>query len=292
MNSKVGILPYARKPGFNLAKVPLQELEWPLDPDANYSGTIADLTPDDHLIVQPNSHTLYLPRPGVKCNVSTWIREPRSVHRRHFFWLRFIGARFHRIFTYNAEFLAQVKNARYCMSGTTWIKNPEKLVIQKTEMTSLIASKKRDLEGHNLRHQTADWAKHANADIKVLGSGYQRFGPKEDGLAPFRFSVVTENSAEQGYISEKLIDCLICKTVPLYWGAPDVGRHFDISGLIICNSFEDIVRELQNLTIEKYDGYKAVIEKNHATALRLANLRLDVANALISEGGSRQPRIV
>ena len=65
-----------------------------------------------------------------------------------------------------------------------------------------------------------------------MGRGYAPFEAKEDGLAPYRASVVIENSREPSYISEKLIDAALCRTLPIYWGAPDVADWFDPAGLI------------------------------------------------------------
>ena len=38
------------------------------------------------------------------------------------------------------------------------------------------------------------------------------------------------------YFTEKLIDALITKTVPIYWGAPYIGDFYDNRGII---HFED-----------------------------------------------------
>jgi Glycosyltransferase family 10 (fucosyltransferase) C-term len=280
---KVGLLPYATKPGLRLSKIRLDALDWPLEPGAAHPGCVGDLGPDDHLIVPPNSQTLYLPHFGVRCKISTWIVEPRSVHARHFFWLRLFHRRFHRIFTYNADFLKRVPNARFSMSGWTWLRNPEAPPAEKTKMTSLIASKKKDLAGHKLRHEIAAWVQESGADVDLLGRGYLEFGDKEEGLAPYRFSVVIENSAEPGYMSEKLLDCLICQTVPLYWGAPDAGGFFDLNGIIVCNSFEDIVREIGGLSDARYRAMAGAVSRNRATALRHAHFDRNAANALIEE---------
>lgn len=283
MIQRVALLPYDKRPVLGLSRISLSELHWPLKPLAIHNGTIADLGPDDHIIVQPNSHTLYLPHPGVKCRISTWIREPRSIHGKHFLLLRLFGHRFHRIFTYNSDFIGQMPNARFCMSGWPWIKNPENLQIHKTAMTSLIASKKRDLEGHKLRHQIADWVLANKVDVELLGSAYKSFGPKEDGLAPYRFSVVIENSSEQGYISEKLLDSLLCKTIPIYWGAPDIGKHFDTGGMIICSNFEDCIHAISKLTMDDYEQRLPAIERNHQLALTHADLSLNIAKSLLNE---------
>ena len=43
------------------------------------------------------------------------------------------------------------------------------------------------------------------------------------------YSVAIESSSEKDYFTEKLIDCLITKTIPIYWGCPNINDYFDTS---------------------------------------------------------------
>jgi hypothetical protein len=43
------------------------------------------------------------------------------------------------------------------------------------------------------------------------------------------YSVAIESTEEVNYLSEKLIDCLITKTIPVYWGCPNISDFFDTS---------------------------------------------------------------
>ena len=43
------------------------------------------------------------------------------------------------------------------------------------------------------------------------------------------YSVAVESSNEPNYFTEKLIDCLITKTIPIYWGCPNISEYFDTS---------------------------------------------------------------
>ena len=81
-----------------------------------------------------------------------------------------------------------------------------------------------------------------------MGGGYKAFKQKADGLAPYRYSVVIENVRERNYFTEKLIDALLCGTVPIYWGCPNIGDFFDTTGMMICESEADI-----QAALDKYD---------------------------------------
>ena len=76
----------------------------------------------------------------------------------------------------------------------------------------------------------------SGADVDILGRGYQPFEEKADGLAPYRFSIITENVRNHSYFTEKIVDALLCETVPIYWGAPNIDRFFDPRGMIACKN--------------------------------------------------------
>lgn len=72
--------------------------------------------------------------------------------------------------------------------------------------------------------------------IDVFGGGWPKtmcnyrgfVSSKVDLLRRYRYCLVMENQRQNGYITEKLFDCLPAETVPIYWGAPDI---HDISNL-------------------------------------------------------------
>jgi hypothetical protein len=55
------------------------------------------------------------------------------------------------------------------------------------------------------------------------------------------FQVVIENSSRNGYFTEKLIDCLITGTVPIYYGCPNLEDYgFNMGGILHCSDKEAI----------------------------------------------------
>ncbi len=78
-----------------------------------------------------------------------------------------------------------------------------------------------------------------------MGRGYLPFDHKCDGLGPYRYSVVIENVQERNYFSEKLVDTILCNTVPIYWGCPNLDRFFDPAGIIQCDSEDEIRQAVQ-----------------------------------------------
>jgi hypothetical protein len=45
---------------------------------------------------------------------------------------------------------------------------------------------------------------------------------KLEVLARYNFALCAENQAIEGYVTEKVVDCLLAGTIPIYWGASDL----------------------------------------------------------------------
>ena len=192
--------------------------------------------------------------------------EPSAIHAKHYALLRLTYRRFFRILTFNETLIARIPNGVFFPYGTTWVPEWEGLDRNKSRGISLIASAKRDTEGHRLRHRMVERCRAAGLDVDVLGRGYQPFAQKAEGLAPYRFSVVIENMREENYFSEKLMDSVLCDTVPIYWGCPNLERFCDTDGVIQCDNEEALWQAILAATDQSY------VEK--LPALRAAQTQL------------------
>lgn len=63
---------------------------------------------------------------------------------------------------------------------------------------------------------------------------------KIDFIAKFKFNLALENSSVPGYITEKIVEPLAAPTVPVYWGAPDVGLDFNPAAYINVADYDGI----------------------------------------------------
>lgn len=77
-----------------------------------------------------------------------------------------------------------------------------------------------------------------------VASGGRHFnnvgGPVPDKAAfarRFRFSLCFENTVGAGYTTEKLTDAYLARSVPIYWGNPEVGRDFNRASMICAHDF-------------------------------------------------------
>lgn len=251
----IAVLPYGGRLGRKLSQRPLDDLVWPLGrPERLMQGHVSDLGSQDHLIVFPKTAMHYQPFFGTRAHVSIMIVEPSIIHARHLRYLRWTWRRFFRVFSYNEDLLAAIPNGLFLPYGTTWVPEWQDLDIVKTGMCSLIASAKRDQPGHQLRHEIVEAVQREGLDVTVLGRGYAPFEAKSDGLAPYRFSVVIENTQERNYFSEKLVDAVLCETVPIYWGCPNIADHIDTGGMIICNDKADLMAAIRGVSEAQYSS--------------------------------------
>ncbi|MFC3614003.1 hypothetical protein ACFORG_09560 [Lutimaribacter marinistellae] len=245
----VAVLPYGHRLGPDLASLPVAELVWPLGcPDRLSGGVVGAMDADDHLIVYPDTSTHFRLRRGTKARISLLMAEPAVIHGKHISLLRFTYRRFCRVLTFHQALVDRLPNAVFLPMGTTWVPEWREVDKTKTRTCSLIASAKRDSEGHKLRHSIVDWVRLNGRPVEVLGRGYTPFEAKADGLAPYRYSVVIENVRERNYFSEKLIDAILCETVPIYWGCPNLADFMPLDGIIECKSRLDIETAIGNMS--------------------------------------------
>jgi hypothetical protein len=116
---------------------------------------------------------------------------------------------------------------------------------------SFLASNKTDASGHKMRHAIYERFGYLHTFGSILNGA---FTGKVEALAPYRYSVVVEGERNAGCFSDHLLDCLALQTIPLYWGCPDIGRWFDLNGIL---PFETL-GELEDLLVwpskEDYDA--------------------------------------
>ncbi len=279
----IAVLPYGKRLGRLSPDMPLDELRWPLGrPGRLDGGRLCDLGPDDHLICYPGS-SVWLKRVWpLRARVTLMITEPRAIHGRHMMLARLFHRRFWRVLSCNKALVDAIPNGVFFPVGTSWVPDWETLDTSKTAMLSLIASAKRDQTGHKLRHEMVDWLRAEGIDADIMGRGYRPFEAKAEGLAPYRYSLVIENVREPSYFTEKLVDALLCRTVPIYWGAPDIGRFFDASGMIICTDLAGMQAAVRGLSAQDYAARAGVIERNRAVAAGYADVEANAARAVLA----------
>jgi hypothetical protein len=81
-------------------------------------------------------------------------------------------------------------------------------------------------------------------------------------LKDYRFSIVIENCQKDYYFSEKLIDCFMTGTIPIYWGCQSIDKFFDVEGMLIFNNLDELEIILSSLNNELYMSRLDSIKNN------------------------------
>jgi glycosyl transferase family 10 (putative fucosyltransferase) len=154
------------------------------------------------------------------------------------------------------------EKARFVPFGGCWIADKEWPELPKDVKwdVSHIYSGKKFMQGHQLRHEIArDFP-----GIHHYGHGSKKpLANKADGLLGYGFSIVVENDRAYNYFTEKLIDCFACGTIPIYWGCPNIGKFFDLQGIIQFDKITDLPDILAQLD---YSQHAAAAIKNQNLA--------------------------
>lgn len=136
----------------------------------------------------------------------------------------------------------------------TYDKDYDTLSCQKVEkkdkLISVITSNKAFTDGHIRRIKFVERLKAYYGDrLDVFGRGFQEFDDKWDVLAPYKYHIVIENSSQDYYWTEKLSDCFLCDTYPLYYGCTNVERYFPADSLtkIDINDFDGTVKTIDRI---------------------------------------------
>ena len=137
---------------------------------------------------------------------------------------------------------------------------------EKNKLVSFIFSWKNWNSYHRMRFRVYDRLKEDNR-VNLFGSGCEKpIDYKIEGLKEYKFSIVMENNIEPDYFTEKLIDCFLTGTVPIYLGPKQVENYFDPNGIIFFNGDEDLPNILNELTSDLYDSKIESIKKNFELA--------------------------
>lgn len=172
---------------------------------------------------------------------------------------------FKYVFSFLRSLETKINNFVYIPFGTSHIRQEDINIFDKTKLISMIFSSKRWNPFHNLRHEIYEKFKNNNISFFGCGTG-ERLPLKVTGLKDYMFSIIVENSAESDYFTEKLLDCFLTGTVPIYLGCPSIGKYFNSKGILTFNTLDELSSVLNSASAEFYNSLKSTIIENFETA--------------------------
>ena len=186
-----------------------------------------------------------------------------------------------RLYQHNSEFHRPPDVLGHIPYGNCWVSRSsvaQAATYPKAPRASVIASWKSATTGQRLLHNIVAAVRGMGVD--VYGSG---FGPhladKSLALLPYQYAIIIENSKETGWWTEKLGDCVSCRCVAFYWGAPNVHDWFDAGSVVAFDTIEELVVLLGQMSDLDYASRTAALDANQhrgrARQAYLNNLAID-----------------
>lgn len=196
---------------------------------------------------------------------------------------------FDYVLTYEEEILSSVSNAVLFEYGTKWVNIDDYKNTNKNFSISTVCGFKTITSNHRIRQKF--WmnqekvlnpknffvSQHGGVEMfdgnKILGS--EKF-PMFDSM----FHVCIENVSKKYFFTEKLIDCFLCKSIPIYLGCPNINEYFNIDGMILVSNFNDLISACNSVSESFYQEKIEIIEENYLKALNWIDYRERLKNKI------------
>jgi hypothetical protein len=214
------------------------------------------------------------------------IHEPNEYFGKHD-WIIKNKHLFNIILTWNDKILNTCENAIYLPFGHTWFKPDQYEKNHKKEFK--VAHLRGNLlksYGHQIRWEILD----RKDEIKIPTKFFDTYGDrhniekaridKEEVFGDSMFGVAIENFSHRGFFTEKIIDCFLLKTIPIYWGCSNIGDFFNEEGIIKFGDPDEFIYINNNLNESYYHSRKDIIEENYQKALQYVNYEQNIVNKI------------
>jgi hypothetical protein len=191
------------------------------------------------------------------------------------------------ILTWDDKVLKKCDNAVFLPFGHTWLQPDqfEKQNEKKFELAHLCGTLLKSY-GHSMRHEImarTDEFEIPTNFYPTIGERHDlenaRLG-KETVLANSQYGVAIENFSHRNFFTEKILDCFLLKTIPLYWGCSNIDEFFNPEGIIKFENIDDLIYKVNQLDENFYESKKEVIEENWKLALKYVNYEKNIADKL------------
>ena len=170
------------------------------------------------------------------------------------------------IFTHDKELLDLDPTFKFVFGQGSIIE--EVGVFKKSKLISCIVSDLQMNEGHRLRLEIAKQIEESG-QVDMYGKAFKFVSRKIDALKNYMFSFAMENAYYESYFTEKLHDCLLTGTMPIYLGAPNIGDFYNLDGMVIMERDADgeVSFDSEILSEEYYNDHLDAVKDNYERVL-------------------------
>lgn len=215
------------------------------------------------------------------------LQEPNEYFRLHD-WAIENKHLFSFILTWDDKIINNCENATLLSFGHTWFK-PDQYENDKEKIFELTHLRGNLLKtyGHSLRHELLDRQNEINIPKKFYATYGDRYNierariDKEEVFGNPMFGVAIENTQHNGYFTEKIMDCFLQKTIPVYWGCSNIDEFFNKDGIITFTSVDDLIRKVNVLDKDYYNSRLEVINENHKLAIQYVDYPKNIHDKIL-----------
>jgi len=221
--------------------------------------------------------------PKAKKNIALMMEGP-EINRTYYDYISNNNNKFDLVLTFDKTLLDRCENYKLNLYGTSWLHDSYIKIWSKSKVCSMVTSNKTATSGHKFRHVITNYITQHNVPVDIYGGNYLQLphantkayshdhtprhitNGKINALKDYMFSITIENSKEDYMFTEKLIDCFLTGTVPIYYGCPSICKFFNTYGIITIDSLDDLTNILPTLNDNLYNKIKPYIEDNYNKA--------------------------
>lgn len=124
---------------------------------------------------------------------------------------------------------------------------------------SLMASTLNWLPGHRKRMDLVNNIIESGLPIDIFGRGRKYVDDKKDAILPYMFHICIENDSVEDYWTEKIADPIVCKTIPIYYGCPNIEKYFNRDCLIVVKNEKDFVKKIKEVLDDPFGLYERML---------------------------------
>lgn len=186
------------------------------------------------------------------------------------------------ILGWNEDILKSCPNAKLFPQGVcTWMEFcylpwmdmnfPKQMECDETKKqfkVSFLTSNKTWAPGHAFRQEIFRRLPDAVGDLKINKLMSPPWIPdKRMILEDYQFTITPQNAVHNNWFDDKIIDSLVAKTIPLYWGCPNIDNFFNMEGIIHFQTYEEMMDKLNMLTPNYYMDHYSAVKDNFTRAM-------------------------
>jgi hypothetical protein len=135
------------------------------------------------------------------------------------------------------------------------------------KLMSIVVSQKRYAPGHSYRHDLVKKILDSKLPIDVYGRGCTLYGSfdnrvkgtfREEEPYEYVFHICIENFRSNEYFSEKIINPLLCGTIPIYYGCKHIDNYFPESVIHLTGELESDFNIINNIILHPKEHLKYI----------------------------------